>query len=110
MRLRERDKVTVTVKMPDNETNDDQTYRFKGGIPLRVVLRPLSGEAEAKLFGQSVSRLRLLMYDGKTELKEGMGVCVAADKDAPCDYRITRLEKWSLQSAIIEEIDEAMRA
>ena len=102
----------MTLRMPDNEHNDDRTYRWKqGGIPISAQHQPLQSTLSAQVYGERMHRMRLLLYDGPEELTEGMGLCVYVDPSASCDFRIIKAVAWDgVQRCDIEFIPEVMRA
>ena len=94
MRLREREKRTVTLKPPATPENkylaNANLYRFDNekAVQVRAVVQPLSGHTAAMIYGQTISQKLRMLYDGDETLAVGMGVCVEVATDAPCDYRI----------------------
>lgn len=98
MRLSERMKRTVTVKpaaAPSVYQADDRLYRFDGGqaFAVRAVIQPMTEQSGAAVYGETPEARLLMLYDGGETLDEGMGVCVDADENAPCDYRIAEMPR-----------------
>ena len=98
MRLAEQGIRTVTVK-PAVEAgvyqDNDRVYRFNDGraFAVRAVLQPVSARAEAAVYGQTQDARLLMLCEGGEPLIQGMGVCVDAAADEPCDYRIAELPR-----------------
>ena len=83
----------VTIKpaaAPSVYREDDRLYRFDGAraFVISAALQPLTDRPDAAVYGETPAQRRLMLYDGERTLEEGMGVCVDAAGDAPCDYRI----------------------
>jgi hypothetical protein len=98
MRLLEQMKITVTVKpaaAPQKVQENDRLYRFDGAgaFTVRAVLQPLSARSELSVQGQTAEGKLLMLYDGDKTLDEGMGVCVDADANTACDYRISEMPR-----------------
>jgi|GEM_PF-2619494 len=93
MRLTEQGKRTVTVKPAAPVSvyqENDRLYRFNGGqaFAVRAVIQPLSEQSAAVVYGQTRQARLLMLCDGGEPLIQGMGVCVDAAANEPCDYRI----------------------
>ena len=98
MRLMESMKRTVTVKpalAASVYQANDRLYRFDGGraFAVRAVLQPMTERTAAAVYGEKPEARLKMLYDGGEQLTEGMGVCVDADEDAACDYRIAELPR-----------------
>lgn len=98
MRLLEQMKRTVTVKpaaAPQKVQENDRLYRFDGAgsFTVRVVLQPLSARSDLAVQGRTTEGKLLMLYDGGKPLDEGMGVCVDADANTACDYRISEMPR-----------------
>lgn len=104
MRLRERDKRSVTV-FPWTGTDED-AYAWGEGTVIRAAVYPLGESLSAELFGDRAQDKKLLLCDGSTTLSVGMGVSLGGG--AP-DYRIVRLETWAHMRAELERIPEGRR-
>lgn len=107
MRLREADKITVTVKPL---LGDDDLYRWGDGRSLRAVIQPLSDQLSAQRYGDRAEKMRLLLTERGSGLAVGMGVCVAVPPEASCDYRVIAAEEWDHTRATLEWIPEGRRA
>lgn len=97
----QKNKRTVTVKPPKPAESRYEPaaalYRFDNekAVVIDAVIQPLSGHTAATVYGQAMSQKLRLLYDGDETLIVGMGVCVEAAADAPCDYRIEDMPaKW----------------
>lgn len=98
MRLAERWKRTLTVKpalAAGVYQANDRLYRFDGGqaFAIRAVVQPMTEQTGAAVYGERPEARLVMLYDGGEPLTEGMGVCVDADEDMPCDYRIAELPR-----------------
>ena len=98
MRLMESMKQTVTVKpalAASVYQANDRLYRFDGAqaFAVRAVLQPMTEQNTAAVYGEAPEARLIMLCDGGEQLTEGMGVCVDADENAPCDYRIAELPR-----------------
>jgi hypothetical protein len=116
MRLLEHMMRTVTVKpaaAPAIYQENDRLYRFDGSraFAIRAALQPLAEHADAAVCGETPGARLLMLYDGEDTLDEGMGVCVDASNDAPCDYRIAEMPRryQSHKECTLAFIPEDMR-
>lgn len=102
MRLRERDKRQIVIMPPDNENNDNRTYKWKNdGMAIDAIVRPMSNELVAKVYGQNHAIMMELLYDGDETLKVGMGVHVELKIDPP-DLNL-RMDDGNLYQTITSE-------
>jgi hypothetical protein len=111
MRLSEGLKQTLTMKPaiePSAYREDDRLYRFDGAraFTVRAALQPLADRPDTAVYGQTPAAKLLMLYDGSETLEIGMGVCVDAADDAPCDYRIAETparyqNHWEITLAFI---------
>jgi hypothetical protein len=108
VRLQESRKQIVTLRPL---LGGDDAPIWGAGTVIRAVIQPLSGQIAANLYGERLTRMKLLLYDGVEVFTEGAGVCVEAAGTASCDYRIVSCEGWAgHQRAHIEWIPESRRA
>ena len=108
MRLRERDKRAIVVR---ERVGDDDVYRWTGaGVEIRAAVYPLADELSVRRYGEETRRMRLLLYDGaEPRLTEGMGVCVDVPGIESCDYRVTGVDGWAHQRAVLKQIPKDLR-
>lgn len=106
MRLRERDKVSMTVH--PSAGFDEDVYIWGKGQPIRAALYPDTRALEARVYGDQIRETRILIAErGDAALHVGMGVATAGG--AP-DYRIQAVDVWGgHQRATLERIPEGRR-
>lgn len=104
MRLRERDKQDVNVHKQLGRSDD--VYQWHGATKIRAAVYPAGRSLDPKVYGDRVTEMRLMLYDGDAELELGMGVSL--DGALPA-YRIVSLEKWDHQRAVLELIPPGRR-
>lgn len=97
MRLMERDKRTLFLRA--RRTNIDNPYHepvhaWGEPVAVRACVQPLSGGLEATLYGQRVTAMRAMLYDGVAAIREGDGVCVDVPGDTAPDYRVVSVQAW----------------
>ena len=97
MRLREREKRDVQLR-PFTGLDED-VYTFGEGVHVRAAIYPISGQLAAQVYGERVSQMRWMLYDGPVRLEVGMGVALHDGM-----YRIIALEVWAHQAATLEKI------
>lgn len=100
MRLRERDKQTVRLRGMTGLADD--TCTWGEATPIRAAIYPAGERLDPRVYGEHLSDMRLMLYDGQLTLRPGMGVAVG-EGDAP-QYRIVSVERWSHQRAVLERI------
>ena len=108
MRLRERDKRTIIVRRPDEDALNEDAYAWGDTMTMRAAIYPAGRELDAQVYGERISDMRVMLYDGPEALEIGMGVCVNDAGGVP-DYRIIRLEQWAHVRATLERIPEGRR-
>ena len=108
MRLRERDKRTMTVYAPDAGALSEDAYAWGESTMIRAAIYPAGRELDAQIYGERVRDMALLLYEGAAVLDVGMGVCVEAADGVP-EWRIIRVERWAHVRATIERIPEGRR-
>lgn len=107
MRLRERDKREVVLREP---VPHDDLYLWQGpGLAVRAAVYPLSGQLAAQQYGDKLSQMRLMLYDGPEAIRPALGVCVDVPGTQSCDYRVLSVERWDHQKATLEWIEEGKR-
>lgn len=109
MRLRERDKRTLTVFQPLDGALNEDAFAWGESHDIRAAIYPAGRELDAQVYGERIGEMRLMLYEGAMALDVGMGVCVEATDGVP-DYRIIRMEKWAHTRATLERIPEGRRA
>lgn len=108
MRLMENRKRPVTLR-PKIGGTDIPVWGV--GTVIRSIIQPVSSKVLAEMYGERITKMKLLLYDGATIITEGMGVCVELPGDQPCDYKVICTEQWAgHQRAIIEWIPANRRA
>lgn len=109
MRLRERDKICVTVR--ECVGFDDDVYTWGDGKTIRAGVYQNTRTIDAKIYGEKVRQTRLMLYDGAdgegVTLEAGMGVSLDGGEPA---YRIKTVEGFSHQTALLELIAEGRRS
>lgn len=107
MRLRERDKRVVVLRVP---LPHDDLYIWQGpGLAVRAAVYPLSGQLAAQMYGDKLTQMRLMLYDGPETIRPGLGVCVDVPGTQSCDYRVVSVERWGHQKVTLEWIPPDMR-
>lgn len=104
MRLRERDKRDVILRACTG-LNDD-AYTWGEATAIRAAVYPAGRRLDPQVYGERVTDMRLLLYDGSLALEVGMGVAL---RDGPPEWRIDSLEAWTHQTAVLERIPEGRR-
>ena len=104
MRLRERDKVSVTVYEPLGR-NDD-VYQWGASKAIRAAVYPAGRSLRPEIYGNRVSEMRIMLYDGGEKLEVGRGVSL--DGGLPT-YLIKEVERWDHQRAVLEMIPPGRR-
>lgn len=105
MRLRERDKVGVTVH--GYAGMDDDVYLWAEGQRIRAAIYPDTSAIHAQIYGDALKDMRLLLYEGDAALAPGMGVCT--DGSGVCDYRIVSVQRWDHLRVSLAFIPEGRR-
>lgn len=102
MRLRERDKQKVSIYPWLGERDDG----YEWGEPqiIRAAVYPMGESVSTSAYGERIKDSRLMLYDGKEEIKVGMGISLDGDQPA---YRVINIERWSgHMRAVLERIAE----
>ena len=73
-------------------------------VALLGTIQPLEGTTTARLYGEESAEMSLLLTEEKTELKEGVGIALAAAGE--CRFRIAAPpERWKThQRAVLKSI------
>lgn len=109
MRLRERDKRVLTLRRPKEGALNEDVIDWDEETMIRAAIYPAGRELDAQVYGERISDMLLLLYEGAEALDVGMGVCVKTQDGIP-DYRIIRIEQWAHTRATLERIPEGRRA
>lgn len=117
MRLRERDKRTAGIWTFTGM--DEDIYTWGTGRKIRAAVYPLGRETDARIYGERIRDMRVMLYDGEGPLEVGMGVYIQEDAPAREDgertpgaqmrrpnYRIIALERWTHWKATLQRIPE----
>lgn len=104
MRLRERDKQAVTLR--ECAGNDDDVYAWGPETAIRAAVYPAGRSLDARVYGERIGDIRLMLYDGDVPLEVGMGVALSGGAPA---FRIVALERWDHWRATLERIPEGRR-
>lgn len=105
MRLRERDKREITLYNPLG-MNDD-IYMWKPQkTKIRAAVYPAGRSLDPKVYGDRITEMSLMLYDGDVALEVGMGVSL--DGALPA-YHIRSMERWDHTRAVLEMIPPGRR-
>ena len=104
MRLRERDKQEVGIYRLLGRSDD--VYQWHNPVMVRAAVYPAGRSLDPQVYGERVSDMRLMLYDGDKQLEVGMGVSL--DGALPA-YRIRSIETWTHQRAVLELIPPGRR-
>lgn len=105
MRLRERDKQRVTVYALLGMNDDVYTWKPQKTV-IRAAVYPAGRNLDPKVYGDRITEMRLMLYDGDVALEVGMGVSL--DGALPA-YRIRSMERWDHTRAVLEMIPPGRR-
>lgn len=108
MRLRERDKRTLAVCKSEETALSEDVIAWGESYTIRAAVYPAGRELDAKIYGERVNDMRLMLYEGAMPLEIGMGVCVDVEDGVP-DYRIVKIEQWAHARATLEKIPDGRR-
>lgn len=105
MRLKTRLKRRVTV-CPPVEGSDARQRRFGEGTAVFATVLPVKDAVKEGQAGETREKRLLMLYDGATPIKAGMGVCV----DEPvCDYLVTQVADFNVKGIELTYLPESRR-
>lgn len=105
MRLRERDKQNVRVYTPLGLSDDVYTWT-SSFMRIRAAVYPGGRNLDPKVYGDRITEMRLMLYEGEETLEAGMGI--SFDDGLPA-FRIASVEKWDHQRIVLERIPPGRR-
>lgn len=79
---------------PEVLCQDERPAFEMQGQAVKACIQPLSGSAEAKLYGEKATRMLLMLTRADVDIQRGMGVCVSS-ADGACAYRVAEPpQRW----------------
>jgi hypothetical protein len=64
----------------------------------RVSIQPLSGVLAGQMYGQKLSKMKLVIAPPGVRITEGMGICLDVAPNKPPDYQVVYVETWPTHS------------
>lgn len=65
---------------------------YEAAVPIKATIWPAGGRIQAEMYGERLSYIKNMEYEGQEEMKEGDGICVFVDADADPDYKIISIK------------------
>lgn len=73
-------------------------------IPIQATIWPAGGRIQAELYGQRLSYIKNMEYEGSETMKEGDGICVNVGPEEAPDYKIISIKDYSPKLMELEKI------
>jgi hypothetical protein len=106
MRLRQRDLKTVYVR-PFIKIKDDEgsiTNNYGEAYSIEAKIQPAGGQLQAAEYGEKLSYMLTMRYEGNEILKEKDGVCVFVGPTENPDYRVKAIKPWNIKVFDLEKV------
>ncbi|PWG00959.1 hypothetical protein [Levilactobacillus bambusae] len=112
MKLARRGQRTVYLRRRILRTDDEgnSIHSWGSAVPLQVTMQPAGGSVNAAIYGNDLTYMKSLMYQGKQIIEginENDGICVMVSKDADDpDYKIISISTYSDHlNVLIKKVD-----
>lgn len=66
---------------------------YEDAVEIMATIWPAGGRVQAEMYGERLSYIKNMEYDGPEEMTEGDGICVYAAPDKPPDYKIISIKR-----------------
>lgn len=74
-------------------TSEGSSYTdYADGIEIKARIWPAGGRIQAEMYGERLTYIKNMEYDGQESMQEGDGVCVFVGADEAPDYKIISIK------------------
>lgn len=91
------------VLIEDNEGGKYSDYSDEY-VDIKANIYPATGKIQAEIYGERLSYIFNMLYDGDKEIVEGDGICVFVDKDSKPDYKVISIKPYTHKLIELEKI------
>ena len=108
MRMRQVIKQTYYWRPMSTDTDvEGGVYEVWGAaVPIEARIWPAGGRVQAEQYGQRLTYMKNMLYEGAEALMEGDGICVGVAADHDPDYRIVSVQREYMPQVIeLEKVE-----
>ena len=74
-------------------TNEGSSYTDYGeAVEIKATIWPAGGRIQAEMYGERLSYIKNMEYDGPEAMQEGDGICIFVGPDQKPDYKIISIK------------------
>lgn len=74
-------------------TNEGSSYTDYGdAVEIKATIWPAGGRIQAEMYGERLTYIKNMEYDGPESMQEGDGICVFVGPDKKPDYKIISIK------------------
>lgn len=66
---------------------------YGDAVEIQAIIWPAGGRVQAEMYGERLSYIKNMEYDGQEEMTEGDGICVFTGPDDAPDYNIISIQR-----------------
>ena len=74
-------------------TSEGSSYTdYDAAVEIKATIWPAGGRIQAEMYGERLSYMKNMEYDGAETMQEGDGICVFVGADEEPDYKIVSIK------------------
>lgn len=78
------------VVQKDKEGSSIVTY--EAAVPIKAIIWPAGGRVQAEMYGERLTYIKNMEYEGREAMQEGDGICVFVGPEDDPDYKIVSIK------------------
>lgn len=79
--------------MAGKDKEGGSVVTYEEAIEIQATIWPAGGRVQAEMYGERLSYIKNMEYDGPEEMTEGDGVCVFTGPEDLPDYKIISIKR-----------------
>lgn len=79
-------------KVAGRDKEGGSIVTYEAAVPIQATIWPAGGRIQAEMYGERLTYIKNMEYDGQEAMQEGDGICVFVGPEADPDYRIISIK------------------
>lgn len=105
MRVKNKKTYYVKRKTVIEDSEGGKYPSYSEPIEIKANIYPATGKLQAEVYGERLTYILNMLYDGPLDLVESDGICVYVSKDSKPDYKIISIKRYSHTVIELEKIN-----
>lgn len=79
-------------RVPKKDREGSNATEYAEAVEIQAIIWPAGGRIQAEMYGERLSYIKNMEYEGAEPMREGDGVCVFVGPEDPPDYKIISIK------------------